>query len=76
MSSTATPQSTAAEIRSMVERHHVSYGAATNDERAHHVIRFESDFDDIKKMLIALQRAGHPTRQQVVWYQAKYLHET
>jgi hypothetical protein len=71
--------SIAIKVRSLVRRHHVVYNATTNDQLAHHISRLSGDFvilDDIEKMLIALQRAGHLTRQEVVQYQAAYLHES
>ena len=75
---TSVQSSTAAAIRLMAEEHHVSYARTSNDVLAHHMTRLAGDqveFDEIERMLLALQRAGHLTRQDMVRLQANYLRE-
>ena len=70
---------TATVIRQMAERHHVTYVRTENDELAHHITRLAGDhveLDEIEQILIALQRAGHVSRAELVRLQAKYLRET
>ena len=74
-----TLSSTAASIREMAERHRVSYIPTQSDLLATHITRLSSDnvrLDEIECMLIALQRAGHISRDQLVHLQACYLRET
>jgi hypothetical protein len=75
---TLTPSSTAALIREMAARYMVSYVPTQSDLLANHITRLSSDnveLDEIECMLIALQRAGHITRDQLVHLQACYLRE-
>ena len=75
---TLTASSTAALIREMAARHQVSYTPTQSDLLANHITRLSSDtvkLDEIESMLIALQRAGHITRNEVVHLQAQYLRE-
>lgn len=75
---TLTPSSTAVLIRDMAAKHHVSYVATQSDMLADHITRLSSDhvrLDDIEHLLIALQRAGHITRDQLIRLQAQYLRE-
>jgi hypothetical protein len=70
---------TATVIRRMAERHHVTYVRTQTDELAHHITRLAGDdveLDEIEQILIALQRAGHVSRAELVRLQAKYLRET
>jgi hypothetical protein len=70
--------STAAAIRAMAERHHVAYVPTANDVLAYHITRLAGDhveLDEVEEMLIALQRAGHLTRADLVRLQAEYLRE-
>ncbi len=73
-----TQTATAAAIRVMAQKHRVFYSRTSNDQLAHHMSRLAGDFvelDEIEQLLIALQRAGHLTRREVVRLQAKYLRE-
>jgi hypothetical protein len=75
---TLTASSTAALIREMAARYKVSYVHTQSDLLANHITRLSSDnveLDEIECMLIALQRAGHITRDQLVHLQACYLRE-
>ena len=59
-------------------RYMVSYVPTQSDLLANHITRLSSDnveLDEIECMLIALQRAGHITRDQLVHLQACYLRE-
>jgi hypothetical protein len=76
---TLTASSTAALIREMAARFRVSYVPTQSDLLANHITRLSSDdvkLDEIECMLIALQRAGHITRDRLVHLQARYLRET
>jgi hypothetical protein len=75
---TLTASSTAALIREMAARYQVSYVPTQSDQLATHITRLSSDdvkFDEVECLLIALQRAGHITRDQLVHLQASYLRE-
>jgi hypothetical protein len=75
---TLTPSSTAALIREMAARYQVSYVPTQSDLLANHITRLSSDdveLDEIECMLVALQRAGHITRDRLVHLQACYLRE-
>jgi hypothetical protein len=75
---TLTASYTATLIRDMAARHQVSYVPTQSDLLANHITRLSSDdvkLDEIECMLIALQRAGHITRDQLVQFQARYLRE-
>jgi hypothetical protein len=75
---TLTSNSAAALIREMAARHQVSYVPTQSDLLANHITRLSSDdieLDEIECTLIALQRAGHITRDQLVHLQARYLRE-
>jgi hypothetical protein len=74
-----TATSTAALIREMAAKHRVTYSPTQSDLLANHITRLSSDtvrLDDVEHLLIALQRAGHITREQLVQLQARYLRET
>jgi hypothetical protein len=76
--STSVQSSTAATIRLLAKQHHVAYTRTANDVLAHHMTRLAGDYvelDEIERMLIALQRAGHLSRQEAVRLQAGYLRE-
>ena len=65
-------------IRDMARRHHVEYTATPTDALAHDITRLAGDdvvLDDVEQMLLALQRAGHLSRQELVRLQANYLRE-
>ena len=69
---------TAETIRVMARRHHVVYSHTPADRLAHHMTRLAGDaveLDEIEQLLIALQRAGHLSRQEAVRLQAQYLRE-
>jgi hypothetical protein len=73
------PQSaTALRIRKLARKHHVRYVRTSNDMLAHHITRLAGDdveLDEIEQLLIALQRAGHLSRNELVRLQASYLRE-
>lgn len=69
---------TATRIRKLARKFHVAYVPTQNDRLAHHITRLAGDdveLDEIEQLLIALQRAGHLTRIEVVLLQASYLRE-
>lgn len=73
-----TANSTAALIRQMAEQHCVSYVPTQSDLLANQFTRLSSDsvkLDEIEYLLVALQRAGHITRDQLIQLQARYLRE-
>ena len=73
-----TTNSTAALIRDMAAKHNVAYVPPRSDLLANDITRLSSDnvrLDEIECILIALQRAGHITRNQVIHLQARYLRE-
>jgi hypothetical protein len=76
---TLTASSTAALIREMAARYKVSYVPTQADVLANDMTRLADDtitLDEIECLLIALQRAGHITRDRLVQLQARYLRET
>ena len=75
---TLTAGSTAALIRRMAAQHQVSYLPSESDRLANQITRLSGDvveLDEIEQLLIALQRAGHISRDQLVQLQARYLRE-
>ena len=69
---------TASIIRQMAEEHHVSYVLTRSDALALHISSHSGDDvipDDVERLLIALQRAGHLTSRDVMRLQASYLRE-
>ena len=63
----------------MAEQHQVSYVLTPGDALALHITRHSGDDvvpDDVERMLIALQRAGHLTSRDVIRLQASYLRES
>ena len=71
-----TQDSTAAYIRGLAAQHHVSYVQTQSDVRAPHTTRPAAnaiESDEIECMLLALHRAGHLDRRQLVSLQVKYL---
>ena len=75
---TLTHSSTATYIITLAKQHHVHYVETTNDVLARHITRLADNdvvLDDIEKTLIALQRAGHLSRAELVRLQAIYLRE-
>jgi hypothetical protein len=73
------PNATAVYIRELAAQHHVIYASTKGDELAHHFSRLADNepvaFDEVEQMLIALQRAGHLDRSELVRLQASYLNE-
>ncbi|KPF99009.1 hypothetical protein IP86_10260 [Rhodopseudomonas sp. AAP120] len=72
-------RATAALIDEMARQHQVRYLGTASDELAHHITRLAGDdivFDDIEQTLLALQRAGHLSRRDLVQLQARYLSES
>jgi hypothetical protein len=75
---TVTQNSTAAYIRGLAARHHVTYVQTHSDLLALHMTRLADDAiqpDEIECMLFALQRAGHLSRRELVHLQVEYLRE-
>ncbi len=74
------PGSTAAYIRQMIIHHRLAYTATEGDDLAGHFARLADndavEFDEVEQMLLALQRAGHIDRNELVRLQANYLRET
>jgi hypothetical protein len=71
-------KSVAARIHQMAKDHDVAYVGTARDALAHHITRLASDdvhFDEIERLLIALQRSGHVSRVEMVRLQAAYLRE-
>ena len=73
-----TQTQTARHIRSLARQHHVVYSQGPNDALAQRMTRLAGDVvepDEIEKLLVALQRAGHLTRREMIRLQAQYLRE-
>ena len=73
-----TQSKTAEHIRVLARRYHIVYSETTNDLLAHHISRLAGDtveFDDIERLLVGLQRAGHLSRTEMIQLQAQYLRE-
>jgi hypothetical protein len=76
--SAQTQGATATHIRKLARQHGVAYVRTQRDMLAHHMTRMAGDdveLDEIEQLLIALQRAGHLKRTEVVRLQASYLRE-
>jgi hypothetical protein len=75
---TVTWNSTAAHIRELAAQHHVTYVRTQSDLLADHMTRLADDAvqpDEIECMLVALHRAGHLSRRELVHLHVKYLRE-
>jgi hypothetical protein len=75
---TVTQSSTAAYIRRLAAQHRVTYVQTSSDQLALHMTRLADDAirpDEIERLLFALQRAGHLSRQQLIHLQVQYLRE-
>ena len=78
-SETVTQNPTAAYIRGLAARHHVTYVQTRSDLLAQHMTRLADDAiqpDEIECMLFALHRAGHLDRRQLIHLQMRYLRES
>jgi hypothetical protein len=65
-------------IRRLAQLYHVAYAETPTDRLAHHITRLAGDIvelDEIERLLIGLQRAGHLSRPQMILLQAQYLRE-
>lgn len=75
---TVISEGAAATVRALAERHHIRYAGTSLDAWADQVTRLAGDdvqLDEIERLLIALQRAGHLTRPQALALQVRYLRE-
>jgi hypothetical protein len=73
-----THSQTAEHIRVLARRYHVVYSESPSDRLAHHMSRLAGDtveLDEIERLLIGLQRAGHLSRVEMIRLQAQYLRE-
>ena len=75
----ARPQgATATRIRNLARKYEVAYVRTQSDALANHITRLAGDhveLDEVEQLLIALQRAGHLSRAELVHLQASYLRE-
>jgi hypothetical protein len=58
--------------------HHIAYTETSSDRLAHHITRLAGDvveLDEIERLPIGLQRAGHLSRVEMIRLQAQYLRE-
>jgi hypothetical protein len=65
-------------IRLLARRYHIAYSETPNDRLAHHMSRLAGDtveLDEIERLLIGLQRAGHLSRAEMIRLQVQYLRE-
>jgi hypothetical protein len=72
------PSKTAKHIRVLAQRYHIAYLETPSDRLAHHITRLAGDtveLDEIERLLIGLQRAGHLSRPDMILLQAQYLRE-
>ena len=73
------PSKTAEHIRVLARRYRVAYSETATDRLAHHMTRLAGDtveLDEIERLLIGLQRAGHLSRPEMILLQARYLRES
>lgn len=78
MNEPARKSETAILVQKLAAKYHVTYVPSKSDVWAHHIARLvdnEVVLDPIETMLIALQRAGHLSRREMVQMQARYLRE-
>lgn len=69
---------TASAIVDLAKEHGVTYTPTTTDVWAHDITRLADDdvmLDDIELLLIALERAGHMSREEALRLQVNYLRE-
>jgi hypothetical protein len=79
MAQETTKSSTATFVWQLAEKYQVRYEPTKSDQWAHHVTRLMDEevvLDDVENTLVALQRAGHLSRREMVRLQAQYLRET
>jgi hypothetical protein len=65
---------TAEHIRLLARRHHIANSERASDRLAHHIMRLAGDtveLDEIERLLIGLQRAGHLSRVDMIRLQAQ-----
>ena len=73
-----TSDSTEAYIRELASRHQVVFIPTRLDAFAQDVTRLAADdvrLDEVERLLVGLQRAGHLSRPELIHLQAKYLRE-
>jgi hypothetical protein len=73
-----THSTTAEHVRALARQHSVVYSEAPNDRLAHHMSRLAGDaveLDEVERLLVGLQRAGHLSREDMIRLQAQYLRE-
>jgi hypothetical protein len=66
------------QIRALALRYHIAYAETASDRLAHHYTRLAGDtveLDEVERLLIGLQRAGHLSRIEMIRLQAQYLRE-
>lgn len=69
---------TAKRIHLLAQRYHIAYAETPTDRLAHHITRLAGDIvelDEVERLLIGLQRAGHLSRAEMIQLQAQYLRE-
>jgi hypothetical protein len=74
-----TNSATAAHIRQLARKCHVTYVRTQRDTLADHMTRLAGDdveLDEVEQLLIALQRAGHLSRSEAGRLQPNYLRES
>jgi hypothetical protein len=72
------PTGTEEHIRDLARHYRVAYAETPTDRLAHHITRLAGEmveFDEIERLLIGLQRAGHLSRPEMILLQARYLRE-
>lgn len=72
------PSNAEEHIRNLVRRYCVAYAETPTDRLAHQITRLAGDtveLDEIERLLIGLQRAGHLSRPEMILLQARYLRE-
>ena len=73
-----TQSKTAEHIRVLAQRYRIVYSETRNDRLAQHMTRLAGDtveLDEVERLLIGLQRAGHLSRKEMIRLQAQYLRE-
>jgi hypothetical protein len=72
------PSNAEEHIRNLARRYRVAYAETPTDRLAHQITRLAGDtveLDEIERLLIGLQRAGHLSRPEMILLQARYLRE-